>query len=200
MHIYTYLTLGGSFTVGEDVQLNKSFPYQVVELLRKKGYSFNAPEIIAKTGWTTDELKNAVNSSVLLSKYDFVSLLIGANDQFSERSAVEYKQQLEELVNKTIELASGKKDHVIIMSIPDYSPSSSKWMDTGIILKEIEVFNGINKALSIQYKVQYVDVTASSKETRSDDLLITKSGLHSSEKEYSKWAEKIVEVITPQLK
>jgi len=201
MHIYSYLALGDSYTIGEAISLNKSFPYQVVQLLRSKEFNFGAPEIIAKTGWTTDELLDAITQSTLLSKYDFVTLLIGVNNQYRGRDAVEYKEQFEELLKKSIEFANGKKEHVIIISIPDYSVTPyAKSMDTEKISKELEVLNSINKALSIQYKVQYVDIATDFKEAKNDPALIAQDGLHPSEKEYAKWTEKIVEIISPQLK
>lgn len=201
MHIYTYLALGDSYTIGESVALNKCFPYQVVELLRNKEFDFSAPEIIAQTGWTTNELQNAIANTNLLSKYDFVTLLIGVNNQYRGRDAVEYKQQFEEILKKSIELANGKKDHVIVMSIPDYSVTPyAASMEVEKISKEIDVFNGINKALSIQYKVQYIDITESSKVAKNDVALVAVDGLHPSEIEYTKWAEKIVEQISSLLK
>ena len=201
MHVYNYLALGDSYTIGESVPLYKSFPYQVVHLLRKKEFHFNAPEIIAKTGWTTDELQDGINNSTLLSKYDFVTLLIGVNNQYRGRDAIEYKQQYEDILKKAIELANGKKDHVIIMSIPDYSfTAHAQSMDIEKISREIEVFNSINKALSIQYKVQYVDVTSGSKDANNNPSLMAADGLHPSEKQYAKWAKEIVELIASQLK
>src|SRR5689334_17013746 len=106
MHTYSYLALGDSYSIGETISLNKSFPYQVVQLLRKKGYHFYAPEIIAKTGWTTDELQEAIAGSTLLSKYDFISLLIGVNNQYRGRDAIEYKEQFEEILKKAIDLTN----------------------------------------------------------------------------------------------
>lgn len=201
MHVYSYLALGDSYTIAEGVSLTKSFPYQVVQLLRKKEFNFNAPEIIAKTGWTTDELLDAINASTLLSKYDFVSLLIGVNNQYRGRDAIEYKEQFEEILKKAIELANGKKEHVVIISIPDYSVTPyAASMDVEKIFKEIEVLNAINKALSIQYKVQYVDITMSSRTAKNDSSLLAEDGLHPSEKQYAKWAEKIFEVLFSQLK
>jgi lysophospholipase L1-like esterase len=201
MHVYTYLALGDSYTIGEAVPLNDSFPYQVVQLLRQKDFSFNAPEIIARTGWTTDELQQAISKASLLSKYDFVTLLIGVNNQYRGRDAIEYTQQMEELLKKAVELTNGKKDHVIVVSIPDYSvtPHANE-SDTEKISKEIEVFNSINKALSIQYKVLYVDITPGSKEAANDPSLISDDGLHPSAIEYRRWAEKVVEVISSDLK
>ena len=200
MHTYSYLALGDSYTIGESIPLQKSFPYQTIQLLRKKEYKFSAPEIIAKTGWTTGELQTAINSLVLLSKYDFVTLLIGVNNQFRGKEAIEYKENFEELLKKAIELTNGKKEHVLVVSIPDYSITPfAKSMDIEKIAKEIEVFNGINKALSIQYKVQYVDVTAASKEAKIHPDLIAHDGLHPSENEYAQWAKKIADVIIEQL-
>lgn len=201
MHVYNYLALGDSYTIGESIPLYKSFPYQAVQLLRNKEYNFNAPEIIAKTGWTTDELLDAINKSTLLPKYDFVTLSIGVNNQYRGRDAIEYKQQYEEILKKAIDLANSKKDHVIVISIPDYSVTAhAQSMDTEKISREIEVFNSINKALSIQFKVQYVDVTTNLKMAKNDPSLIANDGLHPSEKEYAKWAKKIMELITSQLK
>lgn len=201
MHTYSYLALGDSYSIGESVELRKNFPYQIVQSLRSKGYNFYAPEIIAKTGWTTDELQNAINNYRLLSRYDFVTLLIGVNNQYRGRDVIEYKEQFEDLLKKAIELANGKRERVIVVSIPDYGVTPfAKAMDTEKIAKEIEVFNGINKALSIQYKVHYVYITPGSKEAKNDPGLVAADGLHPSEKEYAKWSEKIVEAILSQLK
>lgn len=201
MHLYSFLALGDSYTIGEAVPLTESFPYRVVQLLRKKEYNFNAPEVIAKTGWTTDELQDAITNYIFLSRYDFVTILIGVNNQYRGRDAIEYKQHFEEILKKAIELANGKKEHVIVISIPDYSTTPyAATMDTDKIAKEVEVFNGINKALSIQYKVNYADIALGIKDSKNDASLMTQDGLHPSDKEYTKWAEKIAEIITSQLK
>lgn len=201
MHTYTYLALGDSYTIGESVELTKNFPYRLIQLLRKKGLNFYAPEIIAKTGWTTDELQTAISNYSFLSKYDFVSVLIGVNNQYRGRDAIEYKEQFEEVLKRAIELANGKKEHVIVISIPDYSLTPfAKALDAEKISKEIEVFNGINKVVSIQYKVHYVDISSALKDNKNQADLIAQDGLHPSEKEYANWAEKLVEVIAAQLK
>src|SRR3982751_744480 len=102
MNVYTLLCLGDSYTIGEGAELTQSFPYRTVQLLRKKGYNFNAPEIIAKTGWATDELDATLKSYDFLPKYDLVTLLIGVNNQYRGRNIIEYKDQLEALIKKAI--------------------------------------------------------------------------------------------------
>jgi hypothetical protein len=198
MHTYSYLALGDSYTIGEAVLLHKSFPYQVVQSLRNNGFDFYAPEIIAKTGWTTDELEVAMKEYEFLAKYDFVTLLIGVNNQYRGRDVIEYKNGFEELLKKAIELAQGKKEHVIVVSIPDYSLTPfAKNLDVEKIAREIEMFNGVNKALSIQYKVAYADITT---RLKNDPFLVAEDGLHPSANEYAKWTKKIVELIISQLK
>jgi lysophospholipase L1-like esterase len=198
---YTYLALGDSYTIGEAVLLKNNFPYQTVQLLRNKGYHFAAPEIIAKTGWTTDELEVGVADYKFSSKYDFVTLLIGVNNQYRGREVIEYKEQFERLLEKAIALAGGKASHVIIVSIPDYSVTPfAKSMDTEKITKQIDVFNSVAKALSIQYKTQYVEITEGSKEAKNDTELVAEDGLHPSAKEYAKWAEKVSKIVISLLK
>ncbi|HMD01309.1 MAG TPA: SGNH/GDSL hydrolase family protein [Ferruginibacter sp.] len=200
MHQYTYLALGDSYTIGESVLIQKNFPYQVVQRLRKEGYQCAPPEIIARTGWTTGELEAAMKDHRFMEKYDWVTLLIGVNNQYRGLDVIEYKTQFEELLKKALELAGGKKDHVILVSIPDYSVTPySQAMDKEKIARDIDVFNGVSKALSIQYKLQYVDITSLSREAASDESLIAQDGLHPSAIEYEKWAKEIAAVMLKQM-
>jgi lysophospholipase L1-like esterase len=105
----TYLALGDSYTIGEGVPVYDNFPYQTIKLLRQKGIHINAPEIVAKTGWTTDELITGIENSVLQKKYDIVTLLIGVNNQYRGRDVEEYKKQYRMLLDKAIQFAGGKK-------------------------------------------------------------------------------------------
>jgi len=192
-HTYTYLALGDSYTIGEGISLTKSFPYQAVALLRKDVYDLSAPEIIAKTGWTSDELEEGINSHILSAKYDIVTLLIGVNNQYRGRDIAEFKQQFENLLNRSIELANGKKDHVFVISIPDYGVTPfAKIMDSEKITKEIDEYNNLQKAIAIQYKVHYIDITEGSRKAKTNLSLVANDGLHPSEKEYAKWAKKLV--------
>jgi lysophospholipase L1-like esterase len=197
----TYLALGDSYTIGEAVLLQQSFPYQVIQILREQGYNFSAAEIIAKTGWTTDELWIAMGKHYFLPKYDVVTLLIGVNNQYRGRSIEEYTSDFEKLLEKAISLTDNKKDHVIVLSIPDYSITPfCQGKDQEKIAKEIDIFNTANRALATQYKVHYVDITEGSREATNDRLLIADDGLHPSVKEYQKWAAKVAALIEKQLK
>lgn len=201
MKTYSFLALGDSYTIGEAVLLHLSFPYQSVQMLRNLDYSFSAPEIIAKTGWRTDELLAAIENHTSLFAYDFVTLLIGVNNQYQNRRIEEYKIELEELLQKAIYFADEKKESVILISIPDYSVTPfAAAMDKEKISKEIKSFNNVGKALAHQYQIHYIDITEGSKMAQHDARLVASDGLHPSEKEYQKWAKKVVAFIANNLK
>ena len=190
LHPYTYLALGDSYTIGEGVPLYESFPYQVVQLLRSSGYQFHAPEIVAKTGWTTDELSAGISNTKFLDGYDFVSLLIGVNNQYRGRSVVEYEAQFEEL----LKLAMQFGEHVIVISIPDWGVTPfAAGADKNKIAKEIDEYNAVNKRIAEKYNVHYIDITPGTREANEEMLASDK--LHPSGKEYHRWAVSIKEIV-----
>jgi len=74
----TYLALGDSYTIGEAVPQKLSYPYQLMDGLNAQSVHVQPPTIIATTGWTTDNLIDAISrSDIHAEKYDFVTLLIG---------------------------------------------------------------------------------------------------------------------------
>jgi len=188
--LMTYLALGDSYTIGEGVTLYESFPYQVVQMLRKDGIMLEGPEIIAKTGWTTDELQSAISSSKLLPSYDFVSLLIGVNNQYRGRPIDEYRQQFESLLKKSVRLAGNRSKRVIVISIPDWGAAPFAGdKDRKKISEEIDDFNLLNKSLAILQETQYIDITTGSREAADVAGLVAPDGLHPSGKEYERWAK-----------
>ena len=121
MNTVRYLALGDSYTIGEAVPIHESFPYITTQLLRKEKISIHAPEMVAKTGWTSTELAEHLLHTQLNQQYDFVSLLIGVNNQYRNLSVDNFLNDFEFLVKKAIHLVAGKTERVIILSIPDWS-------------------------------------------------------------------------------
>ena len=190
---YSYLALGDSYTIGEGVPLDESFPYQLVQTLRKTGHNFTAPEIIAKTGWTTDDLKKGIRKHVFLTSYDFVTLLIGVNNQFRGLDINEYALHLEQLLKQAIAFAGGENRHVFMLSVPDWgsSPYAAGRNQEGITT-EISKYNLVNKNMAEEYKVQYINITSNSYPFV-DEEAFAPDKLHPSGKEYSRWAQLIIE-------
>ncbi len=200
-HHFTLLALGDSYTIGESVPLHESFPYQTLQLLRQNGLHFHAPEIVAQTGWTTFELAEQILHTKLDEHYDFVTLLIGVNNQYRGLSAEDYKTDFEFLVKKAIHLADEKNNHVIVLSVPDWGVTPfAKGKDAKKIASAIDAFNAVNKNISVQHKVHYVDVTKSTREATGDSSLLAVDGLHYSAKEYAKWAKEVAVVIESMAK
>ena len=193
---YTFLALGDSYTIGESVSANDNFPNQVVQLLRKVGFDFRTPEIIAKTGWTTDELLAAIHNQNLLVKYDFVTLLIGVNNQYRGRTVDNYKTEFENLLKQAIQFADDNKNHVIVLSIPDWGVTPfAESRDRQQISNEINNYNAANKQIAERYGVHYLDITPWTREAATDISLLANDGLHPSGKEYKRWAEKLSNIM-----
>lgn len=184
-----YLALGDSYTIGESVPIYENFPYQTVHLLRKNGWTIHAPEIVAKTGWTTDELLKGMEQTPLLQEYDFVSLLIGVNNQYRGRPVETFSIEFEQLLLKAIALAGGKKEHVFVISIPDWGATPfAEGRDRNKIAKEIDAFNLAKKSITIKNGVQFLEITEGSRAALNDNDLVAKDKLHPSGKEYAKWS------------
>lgn len=193
---YSYLALGDSYTIGESLPLADNFPHQTVDLLRKKGKQFDQPTIVAKTGWTTDELMAAIGKRELKKQYDFVSLLIGVNNQYRGRDIQTYQKEFEELLKLAIQFAGGKPEHVYVLSIPDWGATPfAEGRDREKIKKDIDQFNAINYAISKSFKVNYIEITAGTREAKHDLTLVADDKLHPSKKEYARWAEKLSQAI-----
>ena len=189
---HTLLCLGDSYTIGESVLPAENFPSQTIDLLRKDSYAFEDPEILAKTGWTTDELQIAIDDNSFRNAYDFVTLLIGVNNQYRGRTVEGYKSEFESLLKQAIQFANGKAEHVIVLSIPDWGVTPfARERDTKQIAVEIDNYNAANKAIAEEYKVGYIDITPTTREAATDRSLIASDGLHPSAKEYAKWSQSL---------
>lgn len=197
---YTYLALGDSYTIGEKVKNSENFPNQVTELLRKEGLDFKEPAIVAKTGWTTDELQEGIKKAKLQQHYDFVTLLVGVNNQYRERSVADYIPQFEVLLKKALKYTRNNPRHVIVLSIPDWGVTPfAEGRDRKQIATRIDEYNAANKLIAEKYKVHYIDITPGTREAANDSELLAADGLHPSGKEYAKWAKEVAAIIKSEL-
>ena len=186
---FRYLALGDSYTIGESVPETDRWPNQLAELLGDQGIQMDVT-IIARTGWTTDELWQGIQEREVAPPYDLVSLLIGVNNQYRGYDIHEYREQFVFLLNKSIEYAGGDPDRVIVLSIPDWSVTPfAAGRDTKQIAADIDAFNAVNREESEKANVHYVDVTPISREAVNDKSLIAADGLHPSGKMYAEWAK-----------
>ena len=193
------LALGDSYTIGEGVSYENSWPGLLATELDNKGIKATM-KVVSRTGWTTDELLAAIEKEELSGTFDVVFLLIGVNNQYRGRSAEEYRKEFKMLLDKSIAFAGNKPAHVIVISIPDwaYTPYAEN-RDKKAISAEIDHFNTINKEQTLASHAKYVNITQISREAVEDRSLITTDGLHPSGKMYEEWVRKIApEVISAQ--
>lgn len=195
--VRSYLALGDSYTYGQSVPDNQKLPVQVARQLTGLGFKVGTPEVIARSGWTTGDLLDRLkNESPNHLDYDFVTLLIGVNNQYQGRSQAEYREEFAALVDKAISYAANKSDHVFILSIPDWSvmPFAAS-SNRPLISKQIDSFNVINKAIAVLKNVRYTDIVDLSRMAAHDSTLVATDGLHPSGEQYREWANRLVPTI-----
>lgn len=188
-----YLALGDSYTIGEGVDPDKNFPNQLVSLLKETyNIEFTAPEIIAVTGWTTDELKAGIEARNPQGAYDLVTLLIGVNNQYRGRDVQEYKAEFEALLDQAITFAGGNYKRVIVMSIPDWGHTpfaKGKEVEEHKVANEIALYNEAKQAVTLAKGVRFLDITGMTRTLAQDVSYLVEDQLHYSDKLYREWAE-----------
>lgn len=190
---FTFLALGDSYTIGESVEEDDRWPVQLADTLNTGGVAFADPEIIARTGWRTDELITAIREQDPEANYDLVSLLIGVNNQYQGRSMDTYREEFSQLLETALELAGGKPENVLVVSIPDYGYTPFGAANQEKISRELAAFNAANREITEAAGIRYVYITDISENGLSDPSLIAADGLHPSGKQYRQWAGRILE-------
>lgn len=204
-----WLALGDSYTVGEGVEASERWSHQLVYKLNSIGVSLDFPEIIAQTGWTTDELLKAIHQRLDLqnTQFDIVSLLIGVNNQYRGYDSSQYRQEFSELLSIAIRLCKHKQDGVFVVGIPDYGwtrfmrqkfQEQEKDCAQGAreISVELEHYNAIARSICDLNGVIFCDIWSASKCPDGEDagpeeesIWVAQDSLHPSEKMYSRWVE-----------
>ena len=187
----SFLALGDSYTIGESVSQDQRWPNQLVDIALNQDILFDQPNIIAKTGWRTEQLIDTLNKINFIEKFDYVSLMIGVNNQYSLKPIDTFRLDLLKLLDMSIGY-SIKRDNVVLISIPDWGVTPfAKGYDRNIIEEDIDQFNSVIKDVANTNNILYVDVTAISRRALIEKDLIANDSLHPSGKMYKEWAEKI---------
>ncbi|MGH8157145.1 MAG: SGNH/GDSL hydrolase family protein [Rhodanobacter sp.] len=190
-----YLALGDSYTIGEAVGANQRWPAVLVQRLRQAGVMLDDPQIIAVTGWTTDELAQGIDEATLTPPYDLVTLQIGVNNQYRDRPAEEYRQQFASLLARATALAGHRAARVVVVSIPDWGVTRfahEQGRDSTRIASELDNYNAIAREETVRAGAHFVDITGIS---RQSPLLVADDGLHPSAAQYALWVDAILPVV-----
>ncbi|WP_461450836.1 SGNH/GDSL hydrolase family protein [Mucilaginibacter sp.] len=191
-----YLALGDSYTVGQSVSQSQSFPYQLTTALQALGFKPAQPTEIAITGWTSADLINGIAmNSPLQDNYDFVTLLIGVNDQRLGISDSVYRANFNKLLQTAVTYAKGEKGRVFVLSLPDYGVTPFANGQDAVIGPEIDHFNTINLQESENAKVNYYNITAISREAATNLSLLAADDLHPSAAMYAQWVQGLLPMV-----
>ena len=188
-----YLALGDSYTIGQSVDVDQTWPVLLAQALRTQGYDVQGPTIIARTGWTTDELMAGIEQEGPQGTFDLVSLLIGVNNQYRGWDIEAYREEFRVLLEQAIAFAGGDPERVIVLSIPDWgvTPYAAGW-DRSRIAAEIDRLNATNREETEGVGARYVDVTEVSREAAAEEDWLAPDGLHPSGKMYAAWARLVL--------
>jgi lysophospholipase L1-like esterase len=200
MHPIHFLALGDSYTIGESVPREDSWPLQLASRLRDSGLSLEDPKIVAQTGWTTAELLEGINQAGIQETYQLVSLQIGVNNQYRGESEEDYQREFQGLLSLSIRFTGGDPSRVFVLSIPDWSLTPfAEGRDRQKIAQEIDIFNAINRAEAELAGASYIDITPLSRQVSVDPELAASDNLHPSAKMYKAWVDMILPVISSVL-
>jgi lysophospholipase L1-like esterase len=182
----TYLALGDSYTIGEGVAPAERWPAQLATRLRGEGVPLGEPEILATTGWTTDELAAAMDGAAFTPPYDLVSLLIGVNNQYRGRDAEAYRHEFHALLARAIALAGERPARVLVLSIPDWGVTAFAQSDRDgtRIGAELDDFNAVARDEARRAGAAWIDITGLSRQH--PDWLVA-DGLHPDGRQYALW-------------
>ena len=187
-----YLALGDSYTIGEGVPRDGRWPELMARALRAAGIALEDPRIIAKTGWTTDELATAIDCEEPLGRFDFATLLVGVNNQYRGRSVAEYRGEFAELLRRAIRFAGTDAGRVMVLSIPDWGVTPfarAEKRDPAQVAAEIDAFNAAARQVAEQHGVAFVDITGTSRERGGEDAMLVADKLHPSVAMHASWAD-----------
>ncbi len=194
------LALGDSYTIGESVLAAERWPMQLAAALRQQFGLTIEPQVVAKTGWTADELLAAIDQTQLQPPYDLVSLQIGVNNQYRGGSVAEFLDDFHRLLRLASALSGDRSDRVFVLSIPDWGVmpfAAGDRRSPEQIRAEINEYNRASERLCRQLHVRYFDITEISREQPS---LVADDGLHPSGAQYAWWMFSVVDAVAAILR
>lgn len=196
----SWLALGDSYTIGEAVAAHERWPAVLAQHLRQAGTPIDEPQIVAVTGWTTDELAQGMDAAALMPPYDLVTLQIGVNNQYRGRPANDYRAQFAGLLDRAIALAGGRVARVVVASIPDWGVTRfarEQGRDRARIAVELDAYNALARTDTERSGARFVDITGIS---RQHPELLADDGLHPSAAQYALWVEAIEPAVRAALR
>lgn len=188
----SYLALGDSYTIGEGVEPVDTWPYRLAQTL-----GWNAPQVVARTGWTADELLAALDEAAPDGPFDHVSVLVGVNDQYRDREVVEHLPYFNTVLTRAVGLADGDPQRVFVVSIPDWGATpfgAADGRDSEAISEVIDIYNSAQVELCSLRGIAHFDITPLTRALAVEADMLVNDRLHPSAAQYARWAEFITQL------
>lgn len=190
----SFLALGDSYTIGQSVPEKDRWSVILSGMLENNGYLINKHDIIAKTGWTTQELMQEIATRNNTNQYDMVSLLIGVNNQYRGQTLDCYRIEFRELLWISIKFAKNNPNSVFVLSIPDWGVTPfANGLNKTKIATEIDAFNNVAQEECKQMGVSFLDITSITRNNTGDSMFASDQ-LHFSGNMHTLWATKALAV------
>ncbi len=197
---YSFLAMGDSYTIGEGLEVEESWPFQLVERLRRRDFKMAPPKIVARTGWTTSDLIREVEEEIDVHRdFDIVSILIGVNNQYQNKPLSEFEEEIREIFRKAINHSKRRERGVFALSIPDYGVTPFGADNADNIGREINEFNRVIRKVADEYDVDFFNITPISREAATNPQLIAGDSLHPSRLMYKFWVDEIIDEVAIML-
>ena len=182
-----FLALGDSYTIGESVTSFERWPNRLKTKLEDSLNIKVNTQIIAQTGWTTDELMAGINTASLPDTFDLVSLLIGVNNQYRGRPVTSFIPEYIQLLERAISYAQGDTSRVFAVSIPNYGYTPFGAPNQLEITQELLEYNRVSDSICNQYKIPFIEITDISERGLVQPQLVADDDLHPSGEQYRLW-------------
>jgi lysophospholipase L1-like esterase len=192
-----YLALGDSYTIGVAVDDAERWPARLLEALREDGTDLGAVEYVAGNGWASDTLLLFAPPAELRPPYELVSVLIGVNDQFRGRPVTVFEPTLRELLARAVALAGGRRERVVVLSIPDWGFTPYGRNEQAQVSPQIDAYNACLERVSGELGLAYVYVTDITRQGLADPSLVAWDGLHPSGRAYALFAARVFATVGP---
>lgn len=185
-----YIAVGDSYTVGEAVEKAKTWPSLLINHLQSQNIHLKLVALLAKSGWTTQDIIRYALPEFRSRRPDFATLLIGVNDWVSGVDENTFRQNFSLILDRMLE-ALPSKDRLMALTIPDFSatPRGKLYSYGRDISRGIRVFNQIIIEECSKRKIKAVNIFTLSQGMKNNRELIAADGLHPSAKEYLLWEE-----------
>jgi acyl-CoA thioesterase-1 len=177
------------------------FPEQLKDSLLQnfeEGTTFSL-QVIARTGWTTTNLIDAIASENIPPDFDLVTLLIGVNNQYQRKDFSLYETEFPALVSTAIKAINNDKNNLIVISIPDYAFTPFGGGNTNIS-EEIDLYNEFAKDYCNRNEITFLNITDITREGFINPNLVASDNLHPSALAYTKFVERLLPLSLEKLK